>query len=661
MISSERIDWPVLEQRFKDDGHVRWIIRGIRSRLPLRAIRTGSGMTAEEYAAARRRFCRALEEILAEADAPQPDPLRELRELALSDLEGRSDEELGAEAREDGEDIAALAAFMRARTAEPPRVPAPWDTDVDGRIRGGRRCRQTQRSALRKPARVAPVFRTPPGPLGRSRRRKHAAAAYAWPAGWLAQLRQGLLDEPGFLQRVQDALACGQLDPGTLRAWLGTPAARTFLPRSLARHLTSAAQQLPGGVAQSPRPAVPAPAGLDVGAVVDARYELVERLGGGGMGEVFKAFDRLAHAQRDPDPYVAVKILKSQMQSNQKAVLALQREAHRARRLAHSNIIGVHLFGQDRGTGQYFMVMELLEGRSIESVMDETGKGRPWESIAPLIGQVCAGLAHAHKKGIIHSDIKPRNLFVNHSGEVKILDFGMAAPMPTPSGHETLMDARKLGTRSAAYASTESFLGMTPHYSDDVYSLACVTYEWLSGRPPYARANDPGVPVPAPAAQKLGLQVTPIPALSRRQNRALRQALAHRRNERTQTVEAFWRSMSAAPAASSRRRRRLLAAVIGAALLAAALGTWMLPRPREPPCPQASAPGALDSALGAATRAQAALARLPAGSPQRPPAQARLSRDAQCLRSLAAAGLSSDRSVQLLEEIETGEQAVPTR
>jgi serine/threonine protein kinase len=410
---------------------------------------------------------------------------------------------------------------------------------------------------------------------------------------------------------------------------------------------------------------------LAVGAVIDGRYELVERLGGGGMGDVFKALDRLAQRQRDPDPYVAVKVLKARMQSNQKAVLALQREAHRARRLTHSNILRVHQFEQDRSTGRYFMVMELLEGRSIESMMHESRNGQSWALIAPLISQVCAGLAYAHKQGIIHSDIKPSNVFLTKDEEIKILDFGIAAPMPTPSGHETLMDARKLGAKTPAYASMETYLGMAPHYSDDVYSLACLTYEWLSGRPAYARPKDPLTPVPAPAALKLELQPAPIPALTREQNRTLRNALALKRGERTQTIQEFWKSMNVAPSTSAYGRSRLLAAA-GGAVLAVLLGaalTWLMPRQGTAPanvhatdteteasCPDATSPGALDTAISAASRAQDSFAQMAVSSPQQTQARTLLSKAAQCLHRLARAGLSSPDSRRLLSKIDAEER-----
>jgi len=449
----------------------------------------------------------------------------------------------------------------------------------------------------------------------------------------------------------------------------------------------AAAPAAPPRRAAAPAPASPAPAAaaapaarngdFDVGDVVDGRYELVSLLGGGGMGDVFKALDRLAHEQRDPDPYVAVKILKAKWQTSQKAVLALQREAHRARRLTHSNILRVHQFEQDRRTGQYFLVMELLKGRSVESMIFETSTGDTWAHIAPLISQICAGLSYAHEQGIIHSDIKPSNLFLTKRGEIKILDFGIAAPMPNLTGHETLMDARKWGARTPAYASLETYLGLEPHYSDDVFSLAVVIYEWLTGRHPYTRAKDPGTPVPAPAALKLELQPTPVPGLSRDQNRAILRALALRRAERTQTIEEFWESMGGGetargsianiPVKSSRALVTVL--IVVAAAIAAVIAVAVLmqsdgPSPaadvvgkitRDPPasCPDSDSPGALQTAVVQASDARDLLDDLAEGSPEWRQARERLSKQAQCLHKLAVEGLTDDRSAELLKDIDT--------
>jgi serine/threonine protein kinase len=521
---------------------------------------------------------------------------------------------------------------------------------------------------------------------------------------WLAQLLKGALEPSEFSRTVHDAVSSGTVDRASLRRWLISPTVKSALPPELARDLaelsvSSNGQRTVDGekpVLRRPPglsiPAAPDPraARVNVGSVIDDRYELLARLGGGGMGDVFKALDLLAHKQQDPDPYVAIKILKPKLQGNDKAVLALQREANRARRLTHPNILRIHQFEHDRATGLSFIVMELLEGRSLESFLEETWAGQPWSEVSHYLGQICAGLQCAHQENLIHSDIKPGNLFLTTRGQIKILDFGIAAPMPslTGDGHQTRMDARKLGARTPAYASLETFLGMKAHYSDDVYSLACVTYQWLSGSFPYVKAEDPGTPVPSPKALKLGLKPAPLPALTSAQNRALRRALALQRSERTQTVEEFWKSMTAAqPTIPTTQIAAAAAGILlgGIALLGA---MFLLPHrdqngsahpdpasvgrdsqasvsldtrvatQQDPAAVLSSCPGppsrdTLDAALGVAVEAQNILAKQRRGSTEYAQAQSRLRAAAQCLRALASAGVSNAQSSKVLAEVDT--------
>jgi TPR repeat protein len=283
--------------------------------------------------------------------------------------------------------------------------------------------------------------------------------------------------------------------------------------------------------------------GFDVGSVIGSRYKLVEWLGAGGMGEIFKAVDRLAHWQDDPDPYVAIKILKGELQQDRAALKALQREANRALRLTHPNIVRIRQLEQDQETGTYFIVMELLEGRTVQSIIAANRHGQSWQQIAPYVAQICAGLQYAHREGIIHCDIKPGNLFITRRGVVKILDFGIAVPVPgTTAGRETSVDSRKLGARTPEYASLEMFLGREAHYSDDVYSLACVVHEWLCGSLPYLSRRRRALS--APQALAIAARPARLAALTRAQNRALARALALSRARRTQTVGELWRSLS---------------------------------------------------------------------------------------------------------------------
>jgi serine/threonine protein kinase len=300
------------------------------------------------------------------------------------------------------------------------------------------------------------------------------------------------------------------------------------------------------------------------------------------MGAVFEARDLLVAEQEDPDPYVAIKILHPDLQQDRIAVMALQREANRVFKLAHPGIVRVKGFERDRDTKLYFIVMELLEGHTLQTVMREHPVGQPWEEVSPYLGQMCDALDYAHSDGeLVHSDIKPSNLFITTRGQVKILDFGIAAPIePGDDDTEprTRLDTRKLGARTPEYASLDMFLGFKPHGSDDVYSLAVVTYQWLAGRHPYESGSPPEV-FDAPKALEQGLRPAPLQGLTRWQNSALRRALALQRAERTQTVREFYEEMTEQPPIWQSAFAWTIGAVLAVALAAATVMFW---RPTQP-------------------------------------------------------------------------------
>ena len=267
------------------------------------------------------------------------------------------------------------------------------------------------------------------------------------------------------------------------------------------------------------------------GSVLRERFVLVEELGRGGMGVVYKAFDRSRGDAKER--YVALKILNEEFKRHPLAVRALQREARKAQKLAHPNIATVYDF--DRDGGNVYMVMELLTGRSLDQVLREDGcNGIP---IVPALGMVkslAAALSYAHEQGIVHSDFKPSNAFLTLDGKVKVLDFGIAraAPNVLEKGERTTFDAGQLGAVSPAYASLEMLRGQEPDVRDDVYALACVAYELLTGTHPYRRID-------ALKAHESGLEPRVIGKLSRPQWRALRQGLAFERTDRCPSVDAF--------------------------------------------------------------------------------------------------------------------------
>ena len=273
---------------------------------------------------------------------------------------------------------------------------------------------------------------------------------------------------------------------------------------------------------------------LGPGVTLKNRFVLLERLGQGGMGVVFKAKDLLKVEAKDKDPYVAIKVLTDAFKKYSGSFIALQREASKAQRLAHPNIATVYDFDRDGDT--VFMTMEYLQGKPLNRLIKDLPK-KPLKinQALHIIDQLCMGLAYAHEKNLIHSDFKPGNCFLLNDGTVKLLDFGIARA-GTIAGEEkeqTMFDPGKLSAVTPAYATPEMFAGMSPDPRDDIYGLACVAYQLLAGgKHPYNK-------VASPKIKELGIKPKPIKGLDRRQQRTLVKALSVNREDRIPTVEKF--------------------------------------------------------------------------------------------------------------------------
>ena len=272
---------------------------------------------------------------------------------------------------------------------------------------------------------------------------------------------------------------------------------------------------------------------LATGSVLKDRFELLEELGRGGMGVVYRALDRRTAELNDRHCYVAIKVLNDDFKRHPLAVQALQREARKAKNLAHPNIVRVYDF--DRDGSAVFVVMELLSGTSLDEILRSEGSlGLRLPRAKNIVKALGAALSYAHQEGIIHSDFKPSNAYITDEGAVKVLDFGIARAAPSHAGRRdlTTFDAAHLGAVSPPYASFEMLTGEQPDVRDDVYALAVVTYEILTGRHPFNRID-------AVTALGARLEPQPVRGLSRTQWQALRQGLALERKDRTASVEAF--------------------------------------------------------------------------------------------------------------------------
>ncbi|HFB66801.1 MAG TPA: serine/threonine protein kinase, partial [Aeromonadales bacterium] len=230
---------------------------------------------------------------------------------------------------------------------------------------------------------------------------------------------------------------------------------------------------------------------VSIGSTIKNRFVLLEILGVGGMGKVYKALDLRKQEARDQLPYIAVKLLNDEFKHHPDALIALQREARKSQQLAHPNIVNVHDF--DRDEEAVFMTMELLDGQSLEQIIaHEYPSGMPADIAVEIINSLCHALIYAHKHQIIHSDLKPANIFITAGGIPKIFDFGIARACNNSSlksqagvSDKTLFDPTALGALTPTYASLAMLEGRAPAESDDLYAICCVFYELLTGKHPY--------------------------------------------------------------------------------------------------------------------------------------------------------------------------------
>jgi serine/threonine protein kinase len=224
---------------------------------------------------------------------------------------------------------------------------------------------------------------------------------------------------------------------------------------------------------------------MGVGSVIRGRFELVSELGEGGMGSVYRAIDRRKKEAEDDNPYIAIKLLSGDFKQHPRAFITLQRETKKTQALAHPNIVTV--FDFDREGDTIYMTMEELKGQTLEDIIHEGQRKGIKQSVAlNIIRGIAAGLAYAHSKGIVHSDLKPGNIFVTDQGQVKVLDFGIARVVDSESSNDRF-DVGELGALTPTYASIEMIDHRPPSPKDDLYALGVIACELLGDAHPYKR------------------------------------------------------------------------------------------------------------------------------------------------------------------------------
>src|SRR5580692_11419644 len=205
------------------------------------------------------------------------------------------------------------------------------------------------------------------------------------------------------------------------------------------------------------------------GTLLGDRYRIISRLGAGGMGEVFRATDLRLGQQ------VALKFLPEEMAQDPKALARFQNEVRIARQVSHPNVCRVYDIGQVEGIP--FISMEYVDGEDLASLLTRIGR-LPADKAVETGRKLCAGLAAAHDRGVIHRDLKPQNIMINKRGEVVIMDFGLAAI----AGELTGAEARN-GT--PVYMSPEQIRGAAVTAKSDIYALGLVLYELFTGKRPF--------------------------------------------------------------------------------------------------------------------------------------------------------------------------------
>ena len=207
------------------------------------------------------------------------------------------------------------------------------------------------------------------------------------------------------------------------------------------------------------------------GKIIGNRYEILEKIGNGGMATVYKAKCHVLNR------YVAIKVLRDEFTTDEEFIKRFNTEAQSAASLTHPNIVSIYDVGNEGNL--YYIVMELIQGKTLKEIIQEDG-ALPWKWSVNIAIQICSALEVAHKNNIIHRDIKPHNIIITEDGIAKVTDFGIAKAVSNST-----ITAFGTTIGSVHYFSPEHARGGYTDAKSDLYSLGIVMYEMLTGRVPF--------------------------------------------------------------------------------------------------------------------------------------------------------------------------------